>query len=167
MDRRWSRPPSFPPSSCSPAPVSPASRPRALDIDNGGTVNGTKVQLWTCNGTGAQVWQPQANGSILNPQSGKVLDASGASTADGTQIHIWDYVGGADQHWVFSGSGINRIPLFAGTSLASWEHTNGAAATWPVSGGSAEVLGGDLRTEQSFGDFKLHAEFWIPNCPPT
>jgi hypothetical protein len=140
---------------------------KCLDVDNGGTVNGTHVQLWTCNGSAAQVWQPQANGSILNPQSGKVLDAEGVSSADGTQLHIWDYVGGANQHWTFNGgTGPNRIQLFDGTSLASWEHTNGAAATWPVSGGSAEVLGGDLRTKQSFGDFTLHVEFWIPNLPP-
>ncbi|MFI6758022.1 family 16 glycoside hydrolase [Micromonospora sp. NPDC050417] len=59
-----------------------------------------------------------------------------------------------------------RINLFDGTNLSNWEHTNGAASTWPVSGGSAEVLGGDLRTKQSFGDFTLHAEFWIPNLPP-
>jgi hypothetical protein len=139
---------------------------KCLDIDNGGTVNGTKVQLWTCNGSAAQVWQPQANGSILNPQSGRVLDALGGSSADGTQLHIWDYVAAASQHWVFNGSGTNRIQLFDGSSLSGWEHTNGAASTWPISGGSAEVLGGDLRTKQSFGDFKLHVEFWIPNLPP-
>ena len=28
------------------------------------------------------------------------------------------------------------------------------------------MLGGDIRTKQSFGDFKLHVEFWIPNLPP-
>jgi hypothetical protein len=62
--------------------------------------------------------------------------------------------------------GTNRITLFDGSSLAGWEHPNGAAATWPVADGSMEVLGGDLRTKQSFGDFKLHIEFWIPNLPP-
>ncbi|MEK8105697.1 ricin-type beta-trefoil lectin domain protein [Micromonospora sp. M12] len=50
---------------------------KCLDIDNAGTANGTKVQLWTCNGTGAQVWQPQADGSIRNPLSGKILEAAG------------------------------------------------------------------------------------------
>jgi len=139
---------------------------KCLDVANGGTANGTKVQLWTCNGSGAQVWQPQSNGSILNPQSGKVLDAEGVSSADGAQIHIWEYVGGANQHWtVNGGTAPQRIQLFDGTSLANWQHTNGAAATWPVSGGSAEVLGGDIRTRQTFGDFRLHVEFWIPNLP--
>lgn len=29
-----------------------------------------------------------------------------------------------------------------------------------------EVCCGDLRTKQAFGDFKLHAEFWLPELPP-
>ncbi|NYH41475.1 glucose/arabinose dehydrogenase [Micromonospora jinlongensis] len=76
---------------------------KCLDVDNGGTANGTKVQLWTCNGSGAQVWQPQADGSIRNPQSGKVLEAAGGSSADRTQIQLGTYSGGAHQKWVVSG----------------------------------------------------------------
>ncbi|GAB3933713.1 hypothetical protein GCM10027614_05280 [Micromonospora vulcania] len=75
---------------------------KCLDVDNGGTANGTKVQLWTCNGTGAQVWQPQADGSIRNPQSGKVLEAAGGATGDGTQIQLGTYSGAAYQKWVVS-----------------------------------------------------------------
>ncbi len=67
---------------------------------------------------------------------------------------------------VYSGSTSNRIQLFDGTSLAQWNSSGGGAAPWPVSGGSAEVLGGDIQTKQSFGDFKLHVEFWLPNLPP-
>ncbi|MFC4017748.1 ricin-type beta-trefoil lectin domain protein [Micromonospora sp. GCM10011542] len=73
---------------------------KCLDVSAGGTADGTKVQLWTCNGTGSQVWQPQADGSIRNPQSGKVMEAAGAGTADGTQIQIGTYAGGAHQKWV-------------------------------------------------------------------
>ncbi|WP_328653928.1 ricin-type beta-trefoil lectin domain protein [Micromonospora sp. NBC_00330] len=75
---------------------------KCLDIDNAGTANGTKIQLWTCNGTGAQVWQPQADGSIRNPQSGKVMEAAGGSSADRTQIQLGTYAGGAHQKWVVS-----------------------------------------------------------------
>jgi hypothetical protein len=67
---------------------------------------------------------------------------------------------------VYGSGGTDRITLFDGSDLGSWEHTNGTAPTWPVSGGSAEVLGGDIRTKQAFRDFKLHVEFWIPNLPP-
>ncbi|MCA2217762.1 family 16 glycoside hydrolase [Jidongwangia harbinensis] len=61
--------------------------------------------------------------------------------------------------------GSNRITLFDGGDLSKWQHAGGGAATWPVADGSAEVLGGDLRTKQSFGDFKLHVEFRIPQLP--
>lgn len=140
---------------------------KCLDVDDSGTANGTKVQLWTCNGTGAQVWRPQANGSILNPQSGRVLDAAAGSSADGTQIHIWDYVGGANQHWTIAASA--RQVLFDGTAAslaANWVHTDGRDPTWTLTGGGMQVNGGDIRTRQSYGDYTLHVEFWLPLYPP-
>ncbi|MBU2669085.1 DUF1080 domain-containing protein [Actinoplanes bogorensis] len=136
---------------------------KCLDVDNGGTANGTKVQLYTCNSSAAQVWQPQANGSLLNPQSGKVLDAAGGASADGTQIQIWEWANVAQQRWTLNGP--SRVTLFNGGSLSAFQNSDGSAPTWPVSGGSAEVLGGDLRTKQTYGDFKLHVEFWLPNLP--
>ncbi len=30
-----------------------------------------------------------------------------------------------------------------------------------------ESLGGDIRTRQTFGDFKLHAEWLVPDYPPN
>jgi Glycosyl hydrolase family 59/Ricin-type beta-trefoil lectin domain/Glycosyl hydrolase family 59 central domain len=63
------------------------------------TADGTLVDLWTCNGGANQVWQPQANGELLNPQSGKCLDDPAASTTPGTQLEIWDCNNGANQHW--------------------------------------------------------------------
>ncbi|MFC7530924.1 family 16 glycoside hydrolase [Actinoplanes sp. GCM10030250] len=136
---------------------------KCLDIDNGGTANGTKVQLYTCNNGPAQVWQQQANGSLLNPQSGKVLDVAGGSSADGTQIQIWDWADVAQQKWTHNGT--SRVTLFDGGQLGSFQNSDGSAPTWPISGGSAEVLGGDIRTKQAYGDFKLHVEFWLPNLP--
>ncbi|MBB5850219.1 family 16 glycoside hydrolase [Amycolatopsis umgeniensis] len=59
-----------------------------------------------------------------------------------------------------------RIPLFKGTDLNAWEKRAGGAATWPVSGGAMESNGGDIRTKQQFGDFRLHAEWNEPNYPP-
>ncbi len=56
--------------------------------------------LYTCNGTGAQVWQPQSDGALLNPQSGKCLDDTGFSTTPGTQVQIWSCTGAANQSWV-------------------------------------------------------------------
>ena len=74
---------------------------RALDkcLDAAGTANGAAVRLWTCNGGGGQNWTAGANGSLVNPQSGKCLDANGGSSADGTQLIIWSCHGGANQRW--------------------------------------------------------------------
>ncbi len=138
---------------------------KCLDIDNGGTADGTKVQLWTCNNSAAQVWRAQADGSLLNPQSGKVLDAAGGASADRTQLQIWTPANVAQQRWTLNGP--SRVTLFDGNNLGAFRNGDGSAPTWPVANGYAEVLGGDIRTKQTFGDFKLHAEFWLPNLPST
>ena len=70
-----------------------------LDINAGGTADGALVDLYYCNGTGAQVWQPQSDGALYNPQSGKCLDDTGWSNTWGTQVEIWDCTGGANQQW--------------------------------------------------------------------
>jgi beta-glucosidase len=69
-----------------------------LDVDAAGTANGTLVDLYTCNGTGAQVWEPQSNGELVNPNSGKCLDDTG-SGGSGTQVQIWACTDGANQQW--------------------------------------------------------------------
>jgi predicted chitinase len=75
-----------------------------LDVDAAGTTDGTTVDLYTCNGTGAQTWEPGANGSLVNPNSGKCLDDTGWG-GSGTQVQIWDCTGGANQSWTLpSGS---------------------------------------------------------------
>jgi chitinase len=69
-----------------------------LDVDAAGTTDGTTVDLYTCNGTGAQVWEPQSDGALLNPASGKCLDDTGYG-GSGTQVQIWDCTGNANQAW--------------------------------------------------------------------
>jgi chitinase len=69
-----------------------------LDVDAAGTANGTTVDLYTCNGTGAQVWEPQSNGELLNPESGKCLDDTGYG-GSGTHVQIWACADTANQQW--------------------------------------------------------------------
>ena len=71
---------------------------KCLDVSGAGTANGTLVQLYTCNGTAAQVWQHQANGELVNPNSGKCLDDTGFG-GSGTQIQIWSCTDGTNQQW--------------------------------------------------------------------
>ncbi|RSM88037.1 DUF1080 domain-containing protein [Kibdelosporangium aridum] len=60
----------------------------------------------------------------------------------------------------------NRVTLFNGTNLDAWETTSGAPATWPVADGSMESFGGDIRTKERFGDFRMHVEWYEPDYPP-
>jgi len=71
---------------------------KCLDIDAAGTANGTTVDLYDCNGTAAQVWEPQSNGELLNPSSGKCLDDTGYG-GSGTQVQIWTCADTANQQW--------------------------------------------------------------------
>jgi glucosylceramidase len=72
---------------------------KCMDVTSAGTANGTKVQLYDCNGTGAQKWQHQANGELINTNSGRCLDATGPSSANGTRLQIWDCYDSANQQW--------------------------------------------------------------------
>ncbi|MFC0106169.1 family 16 glycoside hydrolase [Kibdelosporangium aridum] len=60
----------------------------------------------------------------------------------------------------------NRVTLFNGANLDAWETTSGAPATWPVADGSMESFGGDIRTKERFGDFRMHVEWYEPDYPP-
>jgi hypothetical protein len=79
---------------------------RCLDIDGNGTAAGTKVELYDCNGVGGQKWVQQANGSLLNPQSGLCLDDPSGNTANGTQLQIWTCNGTSAQTFSVNGGGM-------------------------------------------------------------
>jgi Domain of Unknown Function (DUF1080) len=57
------------------------------------------------------------------------------------------------------------IVLFDGKDLSAWRTRDGKAAEWPVADGFATVGRGDIRSQDSFGDFKLHIEFNVPLMP--
>ncbi|SCG65637.1 family 16 glycoside hydrolase [Micromonospora rifamycinica] len=59
-----------------------------------------------------------------------------------------------------------RITLFDGGDLTEWQHTDGREPEWTRDGNTMTVQGGDLRTVQAFGDFRLHVEFNLPLYPP-
>jgi hypothetical protein len=55
--------------------------------------------------------------------------------------------------------------LYDGSGLDAWHGADGGAAGWTVlDGGALEVVpfSGDLRTNQSYGDVRLHLEFQVP-----
>lgn len=79
---------------------------KCLDARNGGTANGTPVDLWTCNGTGSQVFIPGDNfrpgleDTLYNPQSNKCVDIPGNAMTP-TYLHLWDCNGTPAQAWTW------------------------------------------------------------------
>jgi hypothetical protein len=57
------------------------------------------------------------------------------------------------------------VVLFDGADLAGWLTRDGKSAEWRVSDGLVTVGRGDIRTKESFSDFKLHLEFNVPYLP--
>ncbi|MEU5536139.1 RICIN domain-containing protein [Streptomyces sp. NPDC020362] len=53
--------------------------------------------MWDCKGLGGLTWVQQADGSLLNPPSGRCLDTPGGATANGTRLQIRDCDGSAAQ----------------------------------------------------------------------
>ena len=64
-----------------------------------------------------------------------------------------------------------RTTLFSGNGLGAWERVWGGAANWQTRADYVEVTPGkrvgdnNLRTKETFGDFRLHLEFWVPKTP--
>jgi hypothetical protein len=120
-------------------------------------VNGSKVKQTSLASTGNwETWAEHTESVTLNAGSNTI--AYTYDSGDSGNVNL-------DKITVTGGAATNRITLFDGSSLAEWEKTDGGAATWPVADGSMEAVGGDIRTKQSFGDFKLHVEWWEPNLP--
>lgn len=65
---------------------------------NGGTANGTQVQLWDCGGGTDQRWTYTASRE-LRVNGDKCLDANGRGTANGTAVIIWGCHAGTNQQW--------------------------------------------------------------------
>ncbi|MCD1261149.1 glycoside hydrolase family 6 protein [Paenibacillus athensensis] len=76
---------------------------KMLDVNNNGTADGTKIQLWTQNNSDAQKWQfkriTDTDYTLVHVSSGKTLDVMYAGTANGTAVHLWTPNGGISQVW--------------------------------------------------------------------
>ncbi|MGW0778173.1 lectin [Streptomyces sp. NPDC002835] len=81
---------------------------KCLDVADGGTADGTQVQLWSCNGSAAQRWTVPGDGTVR--ALGKCLDVSGGGSADGTKIQLWTCNGTGAQKWSAQADGSVRNP---------------------------------------------------------
>ncbi|MDH6113424.1 hypothetical protein P3T36_001697 [Kitasatospora sp. MAP12-15] len=70
-----------------------------LDNTNGVSTNGNLLEWYTCNGTYTQQWIPRADGSFMNPASGRCLDDPNANVTNTTRLEIFDCNGTPAQRW--------------------------------------------------------------------
>ena len=81
---------------------------KCVDLDNAGTADGTKVQLWTCNGTNAQQWALPGDGTLR--AFGKCLDVRQGGTVNGTVTQLWTCNGTGSQQWAPQADGTLKNP---------------------------------------------------------
>ncbi|MFE4086066.1 PQQ-dependent sugar dehydrogenase [Streptomyces sp. YIM B13502] len=81
---------------------------KCLDVDNAGTADGTRVQIYTCNSSAAQRWTVSGDGTLR--ALGKCLDVSGGGSLDGTRIQLWTCNGTGAQVWAARSDGTVRNP---------------------------------------------------------
>jgi len=72
---------------------------KCLHVRNGGTTDGTEIQLQPCKSTPAQEWRPDRKGALKNPNSGRCLEAPTLNASDGTRLVLWKCSGADNQSW--------------------------------------------------------------------
>ena len=115
---------------------------KCLDVNGGGTANGTKVQLRDCNGTNAQGWT--TSDATLVGVGGKCLDVNANDQNDGTIVQLWDCNGTDAQRWSWQGSTLRSASgrcLDAsgassenGTQIIIWSCNGGDNQSWNPAG---------------------------------
>jgi type 1 glutamine amidotransferase len=68
---------------------------KCVDVSGMSSVDGTKIQLWTCNGQSNQQWTVGSDGTIRS--LGKCMTVNG--TANGSPAQLWSCNGGGGQRW--------------------------------------------------------------------
>jgi alpha-galactosidase len=119
-----------------------ASSGRCLDVYNGQTTPGSKVEIWDCaNGTN-QRWTPTAANELRVYGGTQCLDAYNNQTSAGTVVELWTCNGGANQQWRLNPDGTITgvqsglcLDVTGGNTAAG--NVNGTAAElWTCNGGA-------------------------------
>jgi len=76
----------------------PGTAGKCVDVDTNTSVNGNKVQLYTCGIATGQQWSRETDGTIR--AFDKCLDIVGNGTANLTKVELYDCNGVGGQQWV-------------------------------------------------------------------
>lgn len=122
---------------------------KCLDVANGSTADGAKIQLWTCNGTAAQTWRYE-NETLIGAGN-KCLDVTNGATTSGTRVQLYTCNGTAAQRWtrrgntLVGGSGkcldVMNNTSADGTPVAIWDCNGGANQSWTLPSSSTVDAG--------------------------
>ncbi|MEV0889945.1 family 16 glycoside hydrolase [Promicromonospora sp. NPDC050262] len=125
----------------------PSPVPRSMSL----YVNGVKQrQVWLDSTVSWSSWQTQTETVELQEGANTIAYAYDADDVGHVNLDS------------LTVTPTERIPLFDGGDLDAWEKASGGPATWPVADGTMESFGGDIRTKEKFGDFRMHAEWYQP-----
>ena len=102
-----------------------------LDVVSAGTTSGTDVDWYPCNATNAQNWTAQANGELVNPNSGLCLTEPSGNSA--SRLDIETCTDAADQIWKMPTGGSTKNTVSV-TSPGNQTSTVGTAASVQVAG---------------------------------
>jgi predicted alpha-1,2-mannosidase len=124
----WASAPADAPPSFDVGPVPPRAGAitglKCVDVNQGATTNGTKIQIWDCNGSAGQTWTLASDGTIRS--LGKCMDVNRSGRANGTLIHLWDCNGtGAQQWWPRPGGALMNPPSGKCLDVPNSNTTNG------------------------------------------
>ena len=61
--------------------------------------------------------------------------------------------------------GSKKVVLFDGSSADQWQTKTGEPVRWTIEDGALVVGKGDIYSKETFHDFKVHLEFWLPATP--
>ncbi|KAJ6485720.1 hypothetical protein C8R45DRAFT_997610 [Mycena sanguinolenta] len=104
---------------------------KCLDVTNGATTNGNKMQIWTCAQSNTnQMWTVSGN-TIQWTGHSNCLDLTGGSVANGNLIQIWTCTNGPNQQW------ISTTSTPPSSTLQQSLTSNGISALFPGNSGYA------------------------------
>ena len=105
-----------------------------MDMTDGSTANGARVQVYAWNGSDAQSFRLHEVGNgvyrIMNERSGKAIEVAGAMTGDGVAVQQYASNGTAAQHWSV---------IADGGKLTFFNAATGKAIDVPAGNVSAQV----------------------------
>ncbi len=120
---------------------------KCIDLDDGNTSNGNKIQIWDCQkNNDHQAWILDGEMIRLKKDLNKCLNLTGGSTSNGANIQIWDCLNNWNQQWIldsntgqiiFKGNTNKCLDLESGstsngTKLHLWDCQNNSTQAWTI-----------------------------------